>query len=213
VFLLQLIPLGESMKILLASSNEHKFDECKQILKKFEVLALHELLEPFEIEEYGSSFKENALIKASSVFNALSLKQQNEWVVLSDDSGLCVDALDSKPGIFSARFCQQGGDENNRLKLIKELGNLGLCQSPAHFCSALALSTKFGNFTMQGKLHGKVISEQRGKEGFGYDSLFIPKGFDETLAQLGTSCKNSISHRFKALVLAELILGVLKRRF
>ncbi|WP_290367118.1 non-canonical purine NTP pyrophosphatase, partial [Campylobacter coli] len=92
------------MKILLATSNKHKVIELKELLKEFEIYAFDEILTTFEIEENGNSFKENALIKARAVFNALDENQKNEFIVLSDDSGICVDVLGGKPGIYSARF-------------------------------------------------------------------------------------------------------------
>ncbi|MCX2683180.1 RdgB/HAM1 family non-canonical purine NTP pyrophosphatase [Campylobacter sp. MIT 21-1685] len=198
-----------TLAILLATSNAHKIAELKQLLTDFKVLAYTELMEPFEIEENGASFKENALLKAKAVFNAL--KQKDKYIVLSDDSGLCVDALGGAPGIYSARFSSFSDDKSNRVKLINELRRLGLNESTAHYVACIALVSNFGTFTTHGTLYGKVFCEEKGDQGFGYDSLFIPKGYQLTLAQLEQKEKNLLSHRYKALELTQIILRVLLR--
>ncbi len=199
------------MKILLATSNKHKVVELKEILKEFKIYAFDEILTVFEIEENGNSFKENALIKARAVFNALNENQKNEFIVLSDDSGICVDVLGSKPGIYSARFSGKGDDKSNRDELVKQMGALGFKTSKAHYVAAIALVSLEGEWTVHGTMHGHVISTERGENGFGYDSLFIPKGFDKTLAELSNDEKNQLSHRFKALELARIVLKVLNK--
>ncbi len=199
------------MKILLATSNKHKAVELKEILKDFEIYTFDEILNPFEIEENGLSFKENALIKARAVFNALNAKQREEFLVLSDDSGICVDVLDGKPGIYSARFSTKGDDKSNRNKLVSAMTRLKIKESKAHYVAAIAIVCLLGEFTTHGTMHGQVIDTEKGENGFGYDSLFIPKGFDKTLAQLNAKEKNHISHRFKALELAKIILQILKK--
>ncbi|ECR3050016.1 TPA: RdgB/HAM1 family non-canonical purine NTP pyrophosphatase [Campylobacter coli] len=199
------------MKILLATSNKHKVVELKEILKEFEIYAFDEILTVFEIEENGNSFKENALIKARAVFNALNENQKNEFIVLSDDSGICVDVLGGKPGIYSARFSGKGDDKSNRDELVKQMGALGFKTSKAHYVAAIALVSLEGEWTVHGTMHGHVISTERGENGFGYDSLFIPKGFDKTLAELSNDEKNQLSHRFKALELARIVLKVLNK--
>ncbi|HEF1919305.1 TPA: RdgB/HAM1 family non-canonical purine NTP pyrophosphatase [Campylobacter coli] len=199
------------MKILLATSNKHKVVELKEILKEFEIYAFDEILTVFEIEENGSSFKENALIKARAVFNALNENQKNEFIVLSDDSGICVDVLGGRPGIYSARFSGKGDDKSNRDELVKQMGALGFKTSKAHYVAAIALVSLEGEWTVHGIMHGHVINTERGENGFGYDSLFIPKGFDKTLAELSNDEKNRLSHRFKALELARIVLKVLNK--
>ncbi len=127
------------MKILLATSNKHKVIELKELLKEFEIYAFDEILTTFEIEENGNSFKENALIKARAVFNALDENQKNEFIVLSDDSGICVDVLGGKPGIYSARFSGKGDDKSNRDELVKQMRVLGFEKSKVHYVAAIAL--------------------------------------------------------------------------
>ncbi|EKP0537443.1 RdgB/HAM1 family non-canonical purine NTP pyrophosphatase [Campylobacter jejuni] len=199
------------MKIILATSNKHKVLELKEILKDFEIYAFDEVLMPFEIEENGKTFKENALIKARAVFNALDEKQKKDFIALSDDSGICVDVLEGNPGIYSARFSGKGDDKSNRDKLVNEMIKKGFKQSKAHYVAAIAMVGLMGEFSTHGTMHGKVIDTEKGKNGFGYDSLFIPKGFDKTLAQLSVDEKNNISHRFKALELAKIILKILTK--
>lgn len=199
------------MKILLASNNAEKIKELKNLLYPFEIYAFDELLKPFEIEESGKSFKENALIKSRAVFKALNDKQKDEFVVLSDDSGISVEALGGKPGIFSARFSAQKNDKANRAKLIDELKRLNLNESQAFYTACIGISSNLSDYAVQGFMHGKVITQERGQNGFGYDSLFIPKGFTQTLGELDESVKAQISHRFKALNLAKIILKLLRK--
>lgn len=201
------------VKILLASNNACKVAEIKALLKGYEIYAFGEILKPFEIEENGTSFKENALIKSRAVFCALSQKQKGEFITLSDDSGISVAALNGAPSIHSARFSAQKTDKANRAKLISELKALNLEQSAAFYTACIAISSLWGDYTAQGFMHGRVIAAERGTNGFGYDSLFIPNGFDKTLGELDESVKARISHRFKALNLANIILKILQKGF
>ena len=194
------------MKIVLASSNRGKVREIKEILKDFEVIPYSELIEPFEIEENGNSFKENAIIKAKAVAEKLP-----NYIVLADDSGISVNALNNAPGIYSARFAgADASDKDNLYKLIDELKNKNLKKTPAFYTAAIAIATPYGIFTTHGFMYGDVIDEARGDKGFGYDPMFIPKGFDKTLGELDESIKKSLSHRTKALDLAKLVLKVLQ---
>ena len=199
------------MKILLATNNAHKLTELKGILKGYEIYAFNEVLKPFEIEENGTSFKENALIKSRAVFEALNEAQRREFVALSDDSGISVEALNNAPNIHSARFSPQKTDKANREKLIAELKALNLKQSKAFYTACIAISSAFGDYTTHGFMHGRVITQERGENGFGYDALFIPKGFEKTLGELDENVKARISHRFKALSSMGLILNLLKK--
>lgn len=202
------------MKILLATSNADKVSEIREFFKNHEIYALTEVLRPFEIEENGTSFKQNALIKARTVFEALKSKNlQSEFFVLSDDSGICVDALGGAPGIFSARFSgADATDASNREKLAASLRELGLEQSPAHYTAAIALKCGLSEFCTHGFMHGTAITQQRGHNGFGYDFMFIPRGFDRTIAELPAAVKFEISHRTKGLRLMQIILANLQKR-
>ena len=199
------------MKIILATNNAHKVAEIKGILKGYEIYAFGEVLKPFDIAENGTSFKENALIKSRAVFAALSEAQKREFVALSDDSGISVAALNGTPGIRSARFSNEGSDKANRAKLIAELKARNLGQSAAFYTACIAISSRFGDFTAHGFMHGTALAAERGENGFGYDALFIPNGFEKTLGELDEGVKASISHRFKALNLAKIILKILQR--
>ena len=202
------------MKILLATSNADKVGEIKEFFKNHEIYALAEVLRPFEIEENGTSFKQNALIKARAVFEALKSKNlQSEFFVLSDDSGICVDALGGAPGIFSARFSgADATDASNREKLAASLRELGLEQSPAHYTASIALKCDLGEFCTHGFMHGTAITQQRGQNGFGYDFMFIPRGFDHTIGELPAAVKFEISHRTRGLRLMQIILANLQKR-
>ena len=202
------------MKILLATSNKNKVKEIKEFFTGYDVYALGEVLDPFEIDECGTSFKQNALIKVRAVYEALKSKNlQSEFFVLSDDSGICVDALGGAPGIFSARFSGAGAtDASNREKLARKLRALSLDSSPAHYTAAIALKCDLGEFSTHGFMHGTAITKQRGQNGFGYDFMFIPRGFDRTIGELPAAVKFKISHRTKGLALMQILLKNLEKQ-
>ncbi|MEO1923758.1 MAG: RdgB/HAM1 family non-canonical purine NTP pyrophosphatase [Nautiliaceae bacterium] len=194
------------MKIVVASSNKGKIKEIKDILKDYEVISYTDIIEPFEIEETGTTFKKNAIIKAKAVYEKLPGN-----IVLADDSGISVPLLNNAPGIYSARYAGENAtDKDNLYKLIEELKKRNIKKAPAFYTAAIALATPYGIFTTHGFMRGDVIAEARGNKGFGYDPMFIPNGFDKTLGELDEEIKHKISHRFKALKLAELILKTLK---
>lgn len=195
------------MKIILASSNKDKIQEIKKIYNEFEVISFDELINTFEIEETGSSFKENALIKSKCIFNKLKNKNmlKTDDIVLSDDSGICVNMLGGRPGIYSARY-SGGNSIDNLNKLIDEIKNLPNQTSKAHYCACIGISSFYGDFSTHGFMYGDVIAQKRGSNGFGYDPIFIPDGHNKTLAELTENEKNQISHRNKALELAKYII-------
>ena len=202
------------MKILLATSNADKVKEIKEFFAEYEIYALGEVLDPFEIDECGTSFKQNALIKVRAVHEALKSKNlQSEFFVLSDDSGICVDVLGGAPGIFSARFSGAGAtDASNREKLARKLRALNLDSSSAHYTAAIALKCDLGEFCTHGFMYGRAICEQRGQNGFGYDFMFIPRGFDRTIGELPAEVKFEISHRTKGLALMRILLKNLEKQ-
>ena len=212
------------MKIVLATSNKDKVKEIKEFLKGYKIYALSEVVKPFEIVEDGSSFQENALIKSKAVFAKLKeLGLEGEFISLSDDSGISVDALGGEPGIYSARYSdidesgkmatKNATDVSNRAKLICRLNALNLQSSLAHYTACIAISSKFGDFTTHGFMYGEAINKERGTNGFGYDALFIPNGFNKTLGELDNETKLKISHRSKGLELANFVLKSLNRKF
>ncbi len=192
------------MKLVLATSNKGKVREIKALYSDYEVIAYSELIEEFEIIEDADSFKENALIKARAVYKALD---DEDLIVLADDSGISVDILDGEPGIYSARYAgADANDKDNLYKLIDAIKAKNVTSSPAHYSAAIAIVTKQGEYCVHGWMHGTALCEAVGDGGFGYDPMFIPLGFDKTLGELEESTKQKLSHRAKALSLAKVIL-------
>jgi XTP/dITP diphosphohydrolase len=150
------------------------------------------------IEETGATFEENAALKA------LTISRTFTGLVLADDSGLEVDVLNGAPGVHSARFAGlNASDAENRFLLITKLKNVGGDEFPARFRCVIVLASQgelLGSFG--GIVHGKVVLEERGESGFGYDSMFIPQGYTETFGELQSEIKNSLSHRGRALAKA-----------
>jgi XTP/dITP diphosphohydrolase len=182
--------------LLVATWNTHKTKEIGQILGSgWNVRDLTNLADAPKVEETGSTFAENAALKAvaiSELFPAL---------VLADDSGLAVDALNGEPGVYSARFAGEGAtDAQNRSKLVGLLKTLPAREFTARFQCEMVLASKGevqGSFS--GTAEGVVVPFERGDHGFGYDSMFIPAGYGQTFAELPSEIKNSLSHRARAL--------------
>ena len=191
--------------IVLATSNKGKIKEIKKYFGE-DVVAFSDLIEPFEIIEDADTFKDNAIIKAKAIQEKLP-----HHIIIADDSGISVPALGGIPGIYSARFAGVNAtDKDNLFKLIDELKKNNIKKTEAFYTSAIALATPFGIYTTHGFMYGDVITEARGDKGFGYDPMFIPKGYNKTLGELDDVIKKSISHRTKALNLAKHILSVIK---
>ena len=186
------------MKIVLASNNQKKIKEIKSILTRigceYEVLSLDAIGFHNEIIEDGSSFEENALIKARTV-SALG------YIGIADDSGLCVNALNGEPGIYSARYAGEPcDDQKNNEKILSALEGKEDPERGAAFVSVIACTLPNGkHFTVRGECKGKMLKAPQGESGFGYDPLFMPEGFDKTFAELSFDEKNGISHRGRAL--------------
>ena len=182
--------------LLVATWNTHKTEEIGQILGSgWNVRDLTTLVDAPRVEETGSTFAENAALKAVAISESFS------DLVLADDSGLAVDALNGEPGVYSARFAGEGAtDAQNRLKLIGLLKTLPAREFPARFQCAMVLASKgelLGSFS--GTVEGVVVPSERGDHGFGYDPMFIPAGHQQTFAELPAQTKNSLSHRARAL--------------
>jgi XTP/dITP diphosphohydrolase len=194
------------VKIVLASSNRGKIKEIQAYCEGSEVIPYSDLLEPFEIIEDGATYQENALIKAQTIFDKLN-DLDDDFVVLADDSGITVPFLGNIPGIYSARYAGvDASDKDNLYKLIDTLKEKDIKTTPAYYTASMAIVSKKGAFTVHGWMHGDVVSEARGEGGFGYDPMFIPEGFDDTLGELDKEVKQKISHRTKALRLAKLVI-------
>lgn len=183
------------MKLIIASNNKHKIYEIKKILggKFDEILSLREAGIDHETLEDGTTFMENAVKKAREI------SEISGCYSLADDSGICVDALDGAPGIYSARFSGGSDEDNNDLLLEKLKAEEN---RRAHYTCAMALVSPTGEQVLaEGYMYGTVINERRGEHGFGYDPLFVPDGYTRTVAELSDDEKNTISHRANALSL------------
>ena len=178
-------------ELILASNNAHKVEEIKSILEDYSILTLKDINYTEEIVEDGTTFEENALIKARTIC------KYSGKTAISDDSGLSVDLLDGRPGVYSARYSKEQTDEKNIEKVLFELdGNY----SKAKFVSVIAYVSPDGvEKTFRGECHGEIIFEKRGKNGFGYDPIFYLPELDKTFAEITSEEKNSISHRSESL--------------
>ena len=185
-------------KLIVASNNKGKIKEIKEILKDvYEIVPMGEAGFSEEIEENGSTFFENALIKAKAVSEALGVN------ALADDSGLCVDALGGAPGIYSARFSGVHGDDAaNRKKLLSELKNLkNPDERKAKFVSSVVLYKRDGEVVSgMGETHGIIGFKEEGENGFGYDSLFVSDDLGKSFGVATAEEKNAVSHRKRALI-------------
>jgi XTP/dITP diphosphohydrolase len=194
-------------KVVLATSNKGKVREIKELCSEYEVVPYTDIITAFEIIEDAHTFKENALIKARAVYEALG---DEDAIVLADDSGISVEALEGAPGIYSARYGgENASDKENLYKLIEDIKAKGVASSPAYYTAAIAIVSKGIEKTVHGWMHGRVITEARGEGGFGYDPMFIPEGYEQTLGELEGAIKKKLSHRSQALFLAGKILKTL----
>ena len=182
----------ERERIVLASGNKHKIKEIQQMLPEFEIVGYKDLGFDFEIEEDGKTFYENALIKAKTVSEKLSLP------ALADDSGICVEALNGEPGIYSARYAGDGIDENNNKLLLKNMQ--GQKNRKAKFVCCMVYYKPDGTIlTSTGETCGEIMDKCYGENGFGYDPLFFSCDLNKCLGIATDKEKNTISHRFRAI--------------
>ena len=199
------------MKVVLASANKGKIAEFEKLMPNDEVIAFSEILGKIEIDEDQDSFKGNAIKKARTIYDLLIEKGfDKNVIVISDDSGITVPALNNEPGIYSARYAGlNASDKENNAKLIENLNAKNLEKTPAFYTACIAIIYKNETYTVHGWMHGNVINKELGEGGFGYDPMFIPTGFNETLGELGYEAKKDFSHRTKALNLAKKVLDVI----
>lgn len=184
--------------IVIASNNKHKLKEFKEMLKGYNVVSLKDIGFEDEIEENGNSFEENATIKVNAVLKYLKNKIISADMVLADDSGLCVPALDGAPGVFSARYAgEHGNDQANRDKLRREL--IGK-DKKAYFVCDIVLYDENGKYhTYEGRTYGEIIDEERGSKEFGYDCIFYSDELEKTFGEAAEEEKNEVSHRGRAI--------------
>ena len=187
------------MKIVLASRNKKKIGELRAILSEYidgiEILSLDDVGIYGEIEEDGDTFEQNALIKAR-------VAAQSGYIGVGDDSGLCVNALGGAPGVYSARYAgEHGDDEANNDLLLKNLADKSDRSARFVCCIACIFPESYGYepIVVRGEVEGEIISQRRGEGGFGYDPLFYFPQFDKTLAEVTPEQKNSVSHRGNAI--------------
>ena len=197
------------MKIVLATTNKGKLREFNEMCKD-EVIPFRDILGDLEIIENGKSFQENALIKAKTIFDKLG--GDDEYIVISDDSGISVPLLGGEPDIYSARYAGVNAtDKDNLFKLVDNIKAKGVDRTLAYYTASIAIVSKYGEYSVHGWMYGDVITTPRGDNGFGYDPIFIPQGYNKSLGELENSIKKSISHRSKALKLAKPIIKLLNR--
>ena len=187
------------MKIVVATKNNHKVSEFKSMINmpNIEFFSMKEMGIDLDIEENGTTFEENAMIKAEALYNALN---DENLIVISDDSVLCVDALNGGPGIYSARY-SGGTDDDNNKKLLEELKDVPALKRGAHYVCSIAVVTKNEKEVFTGKCFGLIDKEKRGTFGFGYDPLFYVPEKQKTFGEIESDEKNKISHRANAVKL------------
>lgn len=184
-------------QIIVATKNNGKAAEFRTFFQEFDIkakslLELHETIP--EVEETGSTFRENAALKAEQIASIIQMP------VVSDDSGLEISALNGKPGVYSARYAGSNkSDQANIDKVLSELKDVPMEKRQARFVCVLAIAIpKQETVFKAGICEGKISFTQKGLNGFGYDPIFLPDGYSQTLAELPSSVKNQISHRHKA---------------
>ena len=213
---------------ILASQNKNKIKELKAILEKYglDVVPRDDAGIPKDdIEETGATFEDNSYLKARTIYDMIrevpDLSDYLDSPVIADDSGLMVDALNGEPGVYSARYAGEGCTyDDNNTKLLKALEGIPEKDRGAGFVTVITLiypdggdvppsAVKAGDvyvLTARGECRGSIASEKRGGQGFGYDPVFVPDGYENTFAELGTDFKNTISHRAKAIAELERLL-------
>ena len=177
------------MKLIFATHNENKLFEVKKMIsKKIKIKSLSDLNYNFEIPENEKTIRENAIFKARFIYSKFKSN------IFADDTGLEVEALGGKPGVHSARYA--GNDKDNKRNIKKLLDSMRAIENrKANFKTVVSLIFNDKLYVFEGKINGKIAYEEKGLFGFGYDPVFIPKGFKKTFGEINTDIKNTISHR------------------
>ena len=180
-------------KLVFATNNKHKLVEVQELLKgSFKLLSLNDINCFDEIEENAKTLEGNASIKSSYIFNKYTMD------CFGDDTGLEVEALDGRPGVYSARYAGGSHDfEANLQKVLKELE--GISNRKARFRTVISLILDGKEYLFEGIVNGEIIDHKRGTKGFGYDPIFVPEGYDQSFAEMSLEEKNKISHRARAV--------------
>ena len=183
-------------KLILASNNKHKIKEFNEVLTDYEILSLNDIGFYEDIVEDGDTFSDNALIKCKAVFDYCK-KNNYDYDIISDDSGLCCEAIDGEPGVHSARYAGNHNDQANRDKLRKELKDK---DRKAYFVCFICLFKNNDDYKFfEGRSYGEIIDEERGSTEFGYDSIFYSTELNKTFGEASSDEKNSVSHRGRAI--------------
>ena len=190
--------MNKEFELVFATSNKGKYNEVKKMMpRNINLLSLNDLNFIGDIQETGKTLKQNAKIKSDFIFNKFGIN------CFADDSGLEIDSLNGMPGIYSARFAGKTCNSNDNIEKVWKLLT-GYKNTDAKFKSILSLNIDGKTFFFEGKINGKIIFNKRGINGFGYDSIFVPNGYNKTFAELNSVEKNEISHRseaFKRLII------------
>lgn len=181
------------MRLIFATNNQHKLQEIKkQVGSQYELLGLADVNISEEIPETHETLEENAVEKATYIYDKYN------YDCFADDTGLEIEALDGRPGVYSARFAGPNCSfEDNVNKVLREMD--GLENRKARFRTIIAMVEKGRIYQFEGEVKGTIIADGRGKDGFGYDPIFLPDGYDQTFAEMDLDLKNSISHRGRAM--------------
>ena len=190
---MNLITMNNEFRLVFATQNNGKYDEVKKMMpSNISLLNLNDLNFKGGIEENGKTLKQNAKIKSDFSFKNFKIN------CFADDTGLEIDSLGGMPGVYSARFAGENCNSQDNIekvwKLLSKYKN-----TKARFKSVFSLNINGKTFFFEGKIDGKIVFEQRGQNGFGYDSIFIPNGYSKTFAEFNVVEKNKISHRSNAL--------------
>ena len=179
-------------KLVFATNNDHKLKEISKIMpEEFEIAGMKDIGCPAEIEEYADTLEGNADLKARYIYENYSVN------CFADDTGLEVEALNGEPGVYSARYAgEEGNADKNIDKLLHELGSTS--NRKARFRTVITLIMDGNLIHFEGIVEGQIIHERRGQDGFGYDPVFVPDGYDKTFAEMPLNLKNTISHRGRA---------------
>jgi XTP/dITP diphosphohydrolase len=197
------------MTIVLGTSNRGKLKEFKEMYKT-NIISFQEILGKIEIDEIEDSFQGNSILKAKTIYNMLPNKEK--YIVIADDSGLVVPILNGEPGIYSARYAgENASDRDNIDKLLSKLKDKNIKCCEANYICAISIVSKYGIYCVHGWIYGEIVNTLKGDNGFGYDPLFTPFGYNQTMAEIDGDIKSKISHRAKALELAKPIIEMCNR--
>ncbi len=195
-------------KLVIASNNSGKIKEIKRILRDIDVLSLKDIGLNIDVEEDGLTFEENAKKKSVEIYKELIKKGQSDFIIMADDSGLEVEYLKGEPGVFSARYAgEHGNDKKNNEKLLLNLKGVEYKNRKARFVCQLAIINDKNEYrSIKGTVEGYILENEKGNGGFGYDPLFFYEPLNKSFAELTMEEKNKISHRGIALQKARKII-------